>query len=76
MIATTVIRLPFRIALALLARNLGQQPSYRVKIVNSYWTSFVYKSTINIYTKLYGKIERIELAIIECLPTICSFAMV
>ncbi len=74
MVATTIIRLPFKINLNLLARfENGQRQGNRVKLLGSNWTALIYTSTVNLYTNLQGYIDRIDVGMVEVLPIICTY---
>jgi len=74
MIATTVIRLPFKVNLNLLERfENAQRQGNRVKFSRGNWTALVYTSTVNLYINLQGNINRIDTNIVEVLPIICTY---
>ncbi|ADM28437.1 hypothetical protein Igag_1639 [Ignisphaera aggregans DSM 17230] len=74
MIATTVIRLPFKINLNLLERfENAQRQGNRVKFSRGSWTALVYTSTVNLYINLQGNINRIDTDIVEVLPIVCTY---
>jgi hypothetical protein len=73
-IATIVIRLPFRIDIDLLANHEnGEIQGSRVKISRERYTILAYQTTVNIYAKLGGNIDKIDTVVAEALPTVCIY---
>jgi hypothetical protein len=75
MIGTAVFRLPFRVNLVALARHEGGEiQSNRVKIEREHYTALVYEQTFNMYIRLEGILDKIDSALAELLPMICTYA--
>lgn len=73
-IATIVIRLPFRIDIDLLANHEnGEIQGSRVKISRERYTILAYQTTVNIYAKLGGNIDKIDTVVAEALPMVCIY---
>jgi hypothetical protein len=69
-----VIRLPFRIDIDLLANHEnGEIQGSRVKISRERYTILAYQTTVNIYAKLGGNIDKIDTVVAEALPTVCIY---
>lgn len=74
MIATIVIKMPFRINLQMLSRfEKASLQGNRVKIASQGYTMLVYPSTINIYASLMGSLNRINIVLAQALPAICTY---
>lgn len=74
LVATIVIKLPFKINLRALAQHeKGEIQGTRTKIARGGYTILAYPTTINIYAKLDGIIDKIESIATEALPTICTY---
>ncbi|MEL9940823.1 MAG: hypothetical protein QW348_00285 [Ignisphaera sp.] len=74
LVATIVIKLPFKINIRALAyHEKGELQGSRAKIAREYYTLLAYPTTINIYAKLDGIIDKIESIVAEALPTVCTY---
>ena len=72
-VATIIIKLPFKVNLNTLAfYERGENQVTRVKIEKESYTLLVYPSTLNIYAKLDGALDKIETIVVDALPTICT----
>ncbi|MEM4552986.1 MAG: hypothetical protein QXW05_02670 [Ignisphaera sp.] len=75
MIATVIVKMPFKINLQTLSRFENASPQgNRVKIMGQGYTALVYPSTINMYINLAGTLDRIGVALAQALPTVCTYA--
>jgi len=72
-VATIIIKLPFKVNLRTLATyEGGEHQGTRVKLVRNNYTALVYPTTVNIYARLDGILDKIESIIADFLPTICA----
>jgi hypothetical protein len=72
-VATIVIKLPFKANLSSLATyERGEHQGTRVKIERGNYTALVYPTTVNIYARLGGVLDKIESAVADLLPTLCT----
>jgi hypothetical protein len=73
-VATIIIKLPFEVNLnALAVHEAGEHQGARVKIVRSNYTALVYPTTVNLYAKLDGILDKIESVVADFLPTLCTY---
>ncbi|MDK6028962.1 hypothetical protein QPL79_06260 [Ignisphaera sp. 4213-co] len=74
MVATIVIKLPFRVNINVLAAHEnGEVQGKRAKITRKHYTILAYPTTVNIYAKLDGFLDKIESIVAEALPIICTY---
>jgi hypothetical protein len=72
-VATIVIKLPFKANLSSLATyERGEHQGTRVKIERGNYTALVYPTTVNIYARLGGVLDKIESVVADLLPTLCT----
>ncbi|MEM1541365.1 MAG: hypothetical protein QW101_02425 [Ignisphaera sp.] len=75
MIATVIVKMPFKINLQTLSRfEKASSQGNRIKIMGQGYTALVYPSTVNMYVNLAGTLNRINVVLAQALPTICTYA--
>jgi len=74
MVATVVLKLPSNVDLDIASRLGGMVlQGNRAKLVGGFWTALVFKRTVNVYVDLSGNLDRVDSALLDCIPRICAF---
>ncbi len=76
-VATVVIELPFEVSLGIILKmRRTVQQGFRVKMWGDFWVALIFRSKVNMYVRLKDNLSKIELALLECLPKVCSAARI